>query len=57
MLDLNGSLLCDGRRHFAYDDENQLISIIVTKSTKSEFVYDGKIRRRLTLGFSWQSGI
>jgi len=26
--DLNGSLLTEGNRHFAYDDENQLISVL-----------------------------
>jgi len=59
--DANGNLTGDGRRIFAYDDENQLISVIVTNSTgsstKSEFAYDGKLRRRVRKDYTWSSGI
>ena len=55
--DANGNLTGDGRRVFAYDDEDQLISVIVTNaagsSTKSEFAYDGKFRRRIRKEFVW----
>ena len=51
--DLNGNLLSDGRRGFAYDDENQLIRVTVTNAWKSEFSYDGKLRRRMVKEFTW----
>ena len=51
--DLNGNLLYDGRRAFAYDDENQLIRVTVTNGWKSEYTYDGKMRRRIVKEFTW----
>jgi len=51
--DHNGNLLSDGYRTFAYDDENQLIRVSVTNSWKSEFMYDGKQRRRVRNEFLW----
>jgi RHS repeat-associated protein len=51
--DLNGNLLYDGNRAFVYDDENQLIRVTVTNSWKSEYVYDGKMRRRVAKEFAW----
>ena len=42
--DLNGNLLSDGTRNFAYDDENQLVSVWQTNGWRSDFVYDGKMR-------------
>jgi RHS repeat-associated protein len=55
--DSNGNLTEDGRRTFTYDDENQLVSVVVTNSaatsTKSEFVYDGRMRRRIRKEFKW----
>lgn len=51
--DYNGNLLSDGRRGFDYDDENQLIRVTVTNSWKSEFTYDGKLRRRVLKEFTW----
>ena len=44
--DQNGNLTSDGSRNFAYDDENQLISVWVTNAWRSDFAYDGKMRRR-----------
>ncbi len=55
VYDLNGNLLTDGDRHFNYDDENQLTTVVVTNSTKSEFTYDGKMRRRVRKEYVWQS--
>ena len=53
----NGNLTNDGYRSFAYDDENQLISVVVTNgpgpSTRSDFAYDGLMRRRLRTEMSW----
>ena len=54
--DLNGNLLYDGNRGFAYDDENQLIRVTVTNQWKMEFVYDGKLRRRISKDFTWSGG-
>ncbi len=54
--DANGNLLSDGRRAFTYDDENQLTSVLVTNAWKSEFTYDGKMRRRERKEYVWQSG-
>ncbi len=54
--DLNGNLLSDGRRGFDYDDENQLIRVTITNSTRSDFAYDGKMRRRVRVECTWVSG-
>ncbi len=54
--DLNGNLLSDTNRNFAYDDENQLTSVYVTNAWRCDFVYDGKFRRRIEKDYSWQSG-
>ncbi len=54
--DLNGNLLSDGRRAFDYDDENQLIRVTITNATKSEFRYDGKMRRRERIEAVWSGG-
>jgi RHS repeat-associated protein len=58
--DQNGNLTGDGRRTLAYDDENQLVSAIVTNgsgsSTRSEFSYDGLFRRRVRKEYTWSSG-
>jgi RHS repeat-associated protein len=51
--DLNGNLLSDGTRGFDYDDENQLIRVTLTNYWKSEFTYDGKLRRRIRKEFVW----
>jgi RHS repeat-associated protein len=54
--DQNGNLTSDGSRCFAYDDENQLVSVWVTNVWRSDFVYDGKMRRRIRREYAWQSG-
>ena len=54
--DLNGNLLGDGLRSFAYDDENQLVSLWVTNAWRSDFVYDGKMRRRQRIEYLWIGG-
>lgn len=51
--DLNGNLTSDGTRGFDYDDENQLIRVTVTNSWKTEFAYDGKLRRRQRIECTW----
>jgi len=51
--DLSGDLLSDGLRNFAYDDENQLISVWVTNVWRSDFIYDGKMRRRVRIEYTW----
>jgi RHS repeat-associated protein len=56
VYDGNGNLLSDGQRNFAYDDENQLISVWVTNVWRSDFAYDGMMRRRKRLEYSWASG-
>jgi RHS repeat-associated protein len=53
--DSNGNPLSDGLRYFAYDDENELISVWVTNVWRSDFVYDGKMRRRIRREFTSQS--
>jgi RHS repeat-associated protein len=54
--DLNGNMLSDGTRFFEYDDENELISVTVSNSYRSEFTYDGKLRRRIRKEYSCVSG-
>jgi RHS repeat-associated protein len=51
--DLNGNLLTDGTRNFGYDDENQLISVWQVSAWSNNFVYDGKMRRRIERDFAW----
>jgi RHS repeat-associated protein len=51
--DMNGNLLYDGQRSFAYDDENELTSVMVSNVWRSEFVYDGKMRRRIRKEYEW----
>jgi RHS repeat-associated protein len=40
-------------RQFTYDDENELTSVWVTNIWRSDFVYDGKMRRRIEKDYSW----
>jgi RHS repeat-associated protein len=54
--DLDGNLLSDGTRNFAYDDENELVSVWVTNAWRSDFVYDGRMRRRVRREYAWSSG-
>ena len=56
VYDSNGNLVTNGTRSFAYDDENQLISITEPSAWRSEFRYDGKMRRRVRKEFTWSSG-
>jgi RHS repeat-associated protein len=53
--DDDGRLVNDGRLGFQYDEQNQLIAVWddVVASWKSEFVYDGKMRRRIRKEFTW----
>jgi RHS repeat-associated protein len=55
--DQNGNLTNDGQRIFSYDDENQLVRVVVTNgvgsSTRSDFAYDGKMRRRIRTECAW----
>jgi YVTN family beta-propeller protein len=51
--DLNGNLLSDGNRCFACDDENELTSVWVTNTWRSDFLYDGKMRRRIRREYTW----
>jgi RHS repeat-associated protein len=51
--DLNGNLLTDGTRNFFYDDENELIGVSVVNSWSNNFVYDGKMRRRIEGDYGW----
>ena len=51
--DSNGNLTSDGSRCFAYDDENQLTSVWVTNAWRSDFVYDGTMRRRIRTEYTW----
>jgi len=54
--DLNGNLVSDGTRYFVYDGENQLVVVYTTNAWKSEFVYDGELRRRIRREYSWKGG-
>jgi YD repeat-containing protein len=53
VYDANGNLTSDGLRAFDYDDENQLIRVTVTNQWKSDFAYDGKMRRRIRNEYTW----
>ncbi len=54
--DGNGNLTNDGTRSFLYDVENQLTNVFVAGAWRSDFVYDGLGRRRITRDYAWQSG-
>jgi RHS repeat-associated protein len=54
--DLNGNLLSDGTRNFAYDDENQLIAVWQANAWSNSFAYDGKLRRRIERDSYWNAG-
>jgi RHS repeat-associated protein len=53
--DLNGNLRTNGTRTFEYDDENQLTRITEPSAWKSEFSYDGRLRRRIRKEFTWRN--
>jgi len=54
--DSRGNLANDGKRYFSYDDDNQLISITVSNAWRSEFSYDGLLRRRTRKEYGWVGG-
>lgn len=54
--DLNGNLLFDGYKSFAYDDENELIGVCVSNAWSNSFAYDGKMRRRIERDYTWDAG-
>jgi RHS repeat-associated protein len=54
--DMNGNLLSDGTRNFAYDDENELICVCVSNAWSNSFAYDGKMRRRIERDYTWNGG-
>ncbi len=53
--DANENLTNDGLRAFSYDDENELASVSVANAWKSDFTYDGKLRRRVRKESTWRS--
>jgi len=55
--DLNGNMVTNGTRVLDYDDENQLIRITEPSVWKSEFTYDGKMRRRIRKEFAWSGSV
>jgi RHS repeat-associated protein len=55
LYDLNGNMVTNGTRIFDFDDENQLVRITEPGSWKSEFSYDGMMRRRIRKEFTWQN--
>jgi RHS repeat-associated protein len=55
LFDQNGNMRTNGTRTFEYDDENQLTRITEPNAWKSEFSYDGKMRRRVRKEWTWQN--
>ena len=55
VYDSNGNLRTNGTRIFDYDDENQLIAITEPGQWKSEFAYDGLMRRRVKKESTWSN--
>ncbi len=51
--DGNGNLTNDGTRTFVFNVENQLTNVFVAGAWRSDFVYDGLGRRRITRDYSW----
>jgi RHS repeat-associated protein len=56
LYDANGNLTSDGVKGYDYDDENQLTCITATNLWKTEFKYDGMLRRRVKDEYLWQNG-
>ena len=54
--DANGNMVANGPRVLAYDDENQLVSVQVPGQWKSDFQYDGKMRRRVRTEATYANG-
>ena len=54
--DLNGNMLTNGNKVMIWNDENELVTNWVTNAWKSDFVYDGKMRRRIEKDYSWNGG-
>jgi RHS repeat-associated protein len=54
--DLNGNLRTNGTRILDYDDENQLIAVTEPGAWRSEFSYDGNLRRRVRREYVWRGG-
>ena len=56
--DQNGNMTFDAvNKYFEYDDENQLTAVYSSSSPptwRSEFTYDGKMRRRIRKEYTWQ---
>jgi RHS repeat-associated protein len=57
VYDTNGNLRTNGTRVFDFNDENKLIRITEPGAWKTEFGYDGRMRRRSEKNFTWQSGM
>jgi len=53
LYDTNGNLTSDGTRSFAYDVENELVSVWQTNVWREDFTYDGLQRRRITTEYAW----
>ena len=51
--DSRGNLVNDGKRYLSYDDENQLTSVTVSNAWRSEFSYDGLLRRKVRKEYAW----
>ena len=56
IYDLNGNLRTNGTTVLTYDDENELTQVVVSNVTKSDFTYDGKMRRRVRKESVWANG-
>jgi RHS repeat-associated protein len=54
--DLRGNLTNDGLRTFQYDTENQLTNVSVAAAWRSDFIYDGLLRRRVRKEYTWSGG-
>jgi RHS repeat-associated protein len=54
--DSNGNLINDGLRRLEYDSADRLTAVYVPNSWRTEFVYDGLSRRRVTREKGWQGG-
>ncbi len=57
VYDLHGNLRTNGTRVLEYDDENQLARVTEPSLWKSEFVYDGRMRRRVRKEYEWRYSV
>jgi RHS repeat-associated protein len=53
--DANGNMIAVGTKQFAYNDADELTTVVVPGETKSEFTYDSQGRKRISTEYTWDA--